>query len=181
MMEKKSYLTNVSNSMAERFTYEHSLIEVNALEKFFNRIESYICPTFKTIINQIEENSGSIKTFKQDKSLINKYMREYLIFYYRSGALLHEFTHEQKTPEDRVLRLIRKLSSSDYIKRLSETVLNNYAFCLLKNNEGNFIISDQFISTAALGIKNRFSNVSNRQIGLKQVLLLIPISKNYYP
>lgn len=180
VMEKKSYLTNVSNSMAERFTYEHSLIEVNILEKFFSRIESYIGPAFTRIINALEKNDGSIKEFKLVKSLIDKYMREYLIFYYRSGALLHEFAHEQKKPEDRVLLLIRKLVSSDYIRRLSETVVNNYSFCLLKSNEGNFILSDQFISTAALGIKNRFANVSNRQIGLKQVIILVPISKHYY-
>jgi uncharacterized protein YchJ len=180
VMEKKSYLTNVSNSMAERFTYEHALIEVNILEKFFGRIESYIGPAFTRIIDALEKNDGSIKDIKRSKSLIDKYMREFLIFYYRSGALLHEFAHEQKIPEDRVLLLMRKLVSSDYIIRLSETVLNNYLFCLLKNNEGNFILSDQFISTAALGVKNRFANVSNRQIGLKQVILLIPISKKYY-
>lgn len=180
VMEKKVYLTNVSNSMAERFTYEHSLIEVNALEKFFSRIESYICPAFTRIISAIEKNDGSFKDFKQIKSLISRYMREYLIFYYRSGALLHEFSHEQKTPEDRVLLLIRKLVNSEYIRRLSKTVINNYSFCVLKSNENNFVLSDQFISTAALGIKNQFSNVSNRQIGMKQVMLLIPISKNYY-
>jgi len=180
VMEKRSYLTNVSNSMAERFTYEHSLIEVNMLEKFFSRIESYMGPAFTRIINVLEKNDGSFRDFKQIKSLISRYTREYLIFYYRSGALLHEFSHEQKTPEDRVLLMIRKLVNSEYIRRLSETVINHYSFCVLKSNEHNFVLSDQFISTAALGIKNQFTNVSNRQIGMKQALLLIPISKNYY-
>lgn len=180
VMEKKTYLTNVSNSMAERFTYEHSLIEANILEKYFSRIENYIGPAFSRIISALEKYEENSNDFKKINRLINSYMREYLIFYYRSGALLHEFSHEKKSPEDRVLLLIRKLISSDYIKRLSETVVNHYSFCILKSNEGNFVLSDQFVSTAALKIKNRFTNVSNRQIGLKQVILFIPLSKNYY-
>lgn len=139
VLEKKSYLTNVSNSMAERFTYEHSLIEVNALENFFSRIESYIGPALTRIISAIENNSGNFKDLKEIKNLISRYMREYLIFYYRSGALLHEFSHEQKTPEDRVLLLLRKLVNSNYIKGLSQTILNNYSYCLLKSNEGHFV------------------------------------------
>jgi uncharacterized protein YchJ len=180
VMEKSSYVTHVSNSMAERFTYEHSLIELNTLEKFFSRIESYIGPAFRSIISAIEKYDGSFNDFMLIKSLIDRYMREYLIFYYRSGALLHEFSHEQKTSEDRVLLMMRKLVNSDYIRRLSETVINYYSFCLLKSNDGNFILSDQFISTAALEVKNQFMNVSNGQIGMKQVMMLVPISKNYY-
>ena len=107
-------------------------------------------------------------------------MREFLIFYYRSGALLFEFSHSHNSAEDKVLLMVNKLISSEYIRNLSETITKNYSFCLFKSEEENFIVSDQFISTCALGIKNRFGNISNRQMGLKAVLILIPISKYYY-
>lgn len=180
VMGKKQYLTNIDNSMAERFTYEHSSIELNTLEKYFKRIEDYIGPSFKKIINDLNNNIDNPKVFYEIKKFINRYMREYLIFYYRSGALLYELGHENKNREDRILLLLRKLFNSAYIRNLSKTVLNNYSFCIIKSPEGQFLLSDQFISTAALGIKNRFTSVSNRQIGFKKVLLLLPISKNYY-
>ncbi|MDR3593847.1 DUF4238 domain-containing protein [Clostridium sp.] len=180
VMTKKQYQTNIINSMAERFTYEHSLIEVNFLEKYFQRIESYIGKVYKDINDSLNKNIDNPKEFNEIKKFINRYMKEYLIFYYRSGALLHEFGYENNNREDRILLLLRKLFNSKYIRQLSETVLNNYSFSIIKSVEGKFLVSDQFVSTAALGIKNNFTNVSNRQIGFKKVIILVPISKNYY-
>lgn len=178
--DKRLYLTNIINSMSERFTYEHSLIEVNLLERYFSRIEDYLSPRIIDIIRRIDTLGDSRTAYNEVHNIINSSMREFLIFYYRSGALLFEFAHGTSSPEDRVLLMVRKIISSAYIRALSNTITSNYSSCIIKSNEGNFIISDQFISTAALGIKNRFANISNRQMGLKSVLILIPISKNYY-
>ena len=181
--EKKVYPTNYRNSMCERYTYEHSIIEVNSLEKYFGRIESYIGPAMKNIISIIEKYEKGECDFADIRHLIERYMREFIIFYYRSGALLHEFSfdiNDIKNKEDRVLVMLGKLLNSRYIRLLSKTVINYYEFAIIKSEDNDFILSDQFISTAALGIKNRFANITNRQIGLKNVIILIPISSKYY-
>lgn len=178
--KKKVYLTNYRNSMSERYTYEHSMIEVNSLEKYFGRIESYIGPVIKNIIDAIEQYEEAKYNFADIQHLIERYMREFIIFYYRSGALLQEFSFERKKKEDRVLLLLGKLRNSQYIKELSKTIINYYEFAIIKSSDNNFILSDQYISTAALEIKNRFSNVTNRQIGFKNTIILIPISSKYY-
>jgi len=41
-------------------------------------------------------------------------------------------------------------------------------------------LSDQYLSTAGLAVKNQFSNISNRNMGLRDVIILIPISCSYY-
>jgi len=165
VMEKRSYLTNIKNSMAERYTYEHSFIEVNTLEKFFSRIENYIGPSFRKIIEKLNDDGNDIKELNK---IINKYIREYLIFYYRSGALLYEFGHDHKTPEDRVLLMLKKLVNSEYIYKLSETILKYYSFCIIKSNEGYFVVSDQFISTAALGVKINLQMFQIDKLGLNR-------------
>ena len=76
--------------------------------------------------------------------------------------------------------MLSKILNSYYIYELSLTIINCYNIAIIKSERNDFLLSDQFISTAALGIKNRFANVSNRHIGFKDVLILIPISKAYY-
>lgn len=180
VVKNKIYQTSISNSMAERFVYEHSFIAINLLEKFFARIENYIAPAIGKIISTLEAFEANADEFNKVRTYFKKYIREFLIFYYRSGALLYEFGHDQNKREDRVLLLLRKLMNSEYIRVLGKTIIDNYSFSIIKSKDGNFIISDQYISTAALGIKNRFANVSNRQMGFKQVIILVPLSKHYY-
>jgi hypothetical protein len=180
VVKNKIYQTSISNSMAERFVYEHSNIAVNLLEKFFARIENYIAPAIGKIISTLEASESNAREFNKVRNYFKKYIREFLIFYYRSGALLYEFGHDQNRREDRVILLLRKLMNSEYIRILGKTIFDNYSFSIIKSIDGNFIISDQYISTAALGIKNRFANVSNRQMGFKQVIILVPLSKYYY-
>jgi len=107
-------------------------------------------------------------------------MREFIIFYYRSGALLTEFEFERKIKADRVFLMLQNVMNSDYIRELGKTVIGFYNFTIIKSENNEFLLSDQYLSTVALAIKNRFFNVSNRHMGMSDMMILIPLSGKYY-
>lgn len=85
------------------------------------------------------------------------------------------------------MNLIQLMKSYDnqpqgtiYINSLSKTLTDYYDFAIIKSVGAEFLLSDQYLSTVALAIKNRFMSESNRHMGMKDVMLLIPISANYY-
>lgn len=178
--ERKIYKTNYSRSMSERNTYEHPLLEINELEKIFGDIESDFAPAIKEMISLLDENEEETNNLEKVKSIIESYLSTIIIFYYRSGALLHEFSIENLQKGIRIDHLLEKLSNKRYINKLGDTIKNYYNFGIIKSENNEFLLSDQYLSTAALAIKSRFLNISNRQIGLRDVILLIPISSKYY-
>lgn len=177
---KKVYPTNIKNSMVERDTYEHPYFEPNRIEKWFSRIEGYMGPAIKHMITIIDAHIAGNSNFNEIRKLINRYLTTFLIFYYRSGALLFEYSTGREDKHDRILLMTKKLINSNYIRALSKSIIQNYNFAVIYDANGKFLMSDQFISTAALSIKNRFYQISNRHMGLKDTMILIPISKNYY-
>lgn len=171
------YPTNTKSSMSSRYIYEHSFLEKNKLENYFSdKYESEFPHVINKIISLIENEEET----RQIKELIDKYIETILVFYYRSGALLHEFEFQRTVQEDRVLLMMENIMNSRYINELGKTITENYSFSIIKNEDNNFLISDQYLSTAALGIKDRLDELSNRHIGLKDGLLLIPLSSKYY-
>ena len=176
----KVYPTNYRNSMVERFTYEHPELEKNKVEKYFHKIESYIGSAIHKIIDTIEKHEMGDCSFTEVKLAVCQYMREFIIFYYRSRALLTEFEFERKIKADRVFLMLHNVMNSCYIRELSETVINYYNFAILKSENNEFLLSDQYLSTVALAIKNRFFNVSNRHMGMRDMMILIPLSGRYY-
>lgn len=177
---RKIYHTNYKNSMVERFTYEHPILKKNSIEKLFQNIENYIGFEIENIIKMINKHEIGECSFSELKAKINKYIYEFLISYYRSGALLTEFEYLRQNKEDKVLLMLNKITNSNYIKRLCCTISEYYNFSIIKSEEENFLISDQYLSTVALAIKNRFPNLSNRQIGMRNIMLLIPLSSSFY-
>lgn len=160
--------------MCENYTYEdQDFLPGNALEDYFAKIETAIAPEIKKIIDCLEKSTD--ETFAKAKILLFSILPELLVFYYRSGALLNEFAQGHKA--NKIFYLTEKILNDVYIKRLAKTLINVYSFAFI---EGDFILSDQFISTAGLKIKSNFSNVSNRHIGLRETLVLIPLSSKYY-
>lgn len=179
--EKKGpYQSHYRNSMSERFTYEHPQLARNQLEKFFHEVEDDYGPAIIEILRLIslyENSEGTIHTLKK---YIQSYLSAIIIYYYRSGALLHEFAHETSRKEVRISLLLDKLMSTNYINNLGNSIRDYYEFAIIKSEQSQFLISDQYISTVALKIKSRFGNISNRHMGLKDVMLLVPISSQYY-
>lgn len=174
------YPTNYKNSMSERFTYEHPELERNKIEKFFHKIEGYIGAAVYKIIDTIEKHERGDCSFTEVKVAVSQYMREFIIFYYRSGALLTEFEFQRKIKADRVFLMLQNVMNSYYIRELSKTVIDYYNFAIIKSENNELLLSDQYISTVALAIKNRFFNVSNRHMGMRDMMLLIPLSGKYY-
>ncbi|MED3788915.1 DUF4238 domain-containing protein [Peribacillus frigoritolerans] len=177
---KRVYKTNYRQSMSERYTYEHPSLEKNKLEKYFSKIEGYFGKAIYEILGIIEQHENGLIEFKKIQSLVERYMREFIIFYYRSGALLHEFSFMQENENVKINYLLKNILNSNYIRNLSETIIKYYNISIIKSDEMAFLLSDQYLSTSALSIKGRFLNISNRHLGFKGVILLIPLSSKYY-
>lgn len=175
--KNKTYPTNISQSMSQRDTYEHPNLEINYLEKEFGRIETYLAPAIREIISNLESDCVNIDNIKKQ---VEGIMKEFLVFYYRSGALLREFSFDGLDESDKIPLMLEKIMNSKYLIELSETIKSYYDFAVIKSEENNFILSDQYVSTSSLSIKGQYTNISNRHIGLKDVLILIPISSKYY-
>lgn len=174
---KKIYPTNTTSSMCETFTYEHEKLPVNTIENYLSKIEREVATQVKALMQVIEE----IKQGKADicvaKVIVEKTLHNFLLFYYRSGALLTEFSSFKK--EERIPLMSDKILNHEYLERLAGVVKDFYNFAIIESSDG-FLISDQFVSTSALRIKTRFFELSNRHIGLNETLILIPISARYY-
>jgi uncharacterized protein YchJ len=175
--KNKIYQTNISQSMSQRDTYEHPNLEINYLEKEFGKIETYLAPAIREILSILESDFVNIDNIKNQ---VESNMKEFLIFYYRSGALLKEFSFDGLDESDKIHLMLEKIMNSKYLIELSDTIKSYYDFAVIKNEENNFILSDQYVSTSSLSIKGQYTNTSNRHIGLKDVLILIPLSSKYY-
>lgn len=175
--KNRRYITNTSQAMSEKYVYEHSQLKKNSLESIFSALEGEFANDFKQIEAYIKKQD-----LENIARLITNNLYGILIFYYRSGALLYEFSsrYDIKSQEEKVESLISKIVNINYLISLSQSIKKGYKWGIIKSSNSNFLLSDQFISTAALSIKSRFINVSNRQMGMKGVIILIPISKDYY-
>ncbi len=105
----------------------------------------------------------------------------FLLFYYKSGALLSEFAWgADNKKEVRIRRLLEIITDRYYSRELSHTLKKGYSFAVIYSEESRFLLSDQYVSTVALSYKNTFVNSSNRAIGMKDTLILLPLSSEYY-
>ena len=81
-----------------------------------------------------------------------------MLFYYRSGAVLAEFSYGINDSEAkkrlRVRRLLEVITTRSYLKKLANSIRKGYQFSLLYSAMSQFVISDQYIATVALAYKN---------------------------
>ena len=175
--EKNIFPTTIRKTMCENYTYEHDQLPVNTVEKFFSRIEGITSPAVEDLIGQIAEIKDGEKEIAEFKSSLSEILGYLLIFYYRSGALLTEFSSFKKT--EKVPLLSEKILNEDYISSLAQLILDFYSFAIIESDD-DFLLSDQFISTSAFKAKAQFFEVSNRHMGLNEIIILIPLSSSYY-
>lgn len=76
--------------------------------------------------------------------------------------------------------MILNIFDGRYLWGLCDTISQFYESAVIVDEEERFLLSDQYISTVALSYKNKFSNASNRQIGMKDTMILLPLSAKYY-
>lgn len=104
-----------------------------------------------------------------------------LINYFKSlTSLIHMSSNMDKPGQDSIARLVDRIVNESYINRLGTLLNTEYKIAFIKSNTGKFILSDQYISTCAIKFNSRLVNVSNRNIGMKDTLVLIPLNKYYY-
>lgn len=82
--------------------------------------------------------------------------------------------------EIRVERMLLNIMDIRYINGLINTICNCYKCAIICDDSKRFLLSDQYVATVALKYKNHFSNASNRQIGMKDTMILIPLSSKFY-
>lgn len=173
----KVFPTSVNNTMCMNNSYETSLLDDNFLEDLFAiSIDEDSSKLIKRLKIELEDDK-----FISAKNMIYKNIRIFLINYYKSVAsLIHMSADMSKKDQESIIRMINTIFNIPYIDRISEILCTGYDFTIIKSKEGSFALSDQFISTCALKFVGKFINISNREIGLKNTIVLIPISKNYY-
>lgn len=175
----KIYPTNYRNAMSERFIYEHPSIDTNKLESTFAKIEGDFSQELDRMLILIDRIENGDIDIEELKIAMFENMKIFIIFYYRSGAVLHEYIFDKVPKQDRVIPLLNKILDNTYIEKLCLMLSECYNFAVLKS-KGDFLLSDQYVSTAALSIKNRFMDMSNRHMGMKDTLILLPLSSSYY-
>lgn len=173
----KVYPTSVNNTMCMSNSYETPLLNDNFLEDLFaTSIDDDSSKLIKKL--KVELDNGN---YIDAKNMIYKNIKMFLINYYKSvTSLIHMSTDMSKKDQESIVRMINTIFNIPYIDRISKIICTGYDFAIIKSKEGLFALSDQFISTCALKFMGRFINVSNREIGLKNTVILVPISKKYY-
>ena len=173
---KKVYRTDIADAMEENYTYEHPLLEENTLEDAFATIEGNFIPQVDAIVNKLVSSENLTTDIYTQ---ICQLLEIFLLFYYRSGAVLSEFCfgvddHDTKK-RLRIRRLLEIITTRSYLKQLATSIRTGYDYSLLHAGTSHFIICDQYIATVALSYKNQFANTSNRAIGMKDTMILIPL------
>lgn len=169
----------IKDTMCQNLVYEHDKLPINTMEHFFSKTESYFIPQHDELVMKVGKSYLNKKEIPQIE--INKLLLFYVFLYLRSGALLEEYSAYNDDPKNqRVEEMLKNLFSLNYPNHLANTILQGYQISIIVNEEENFLMSDQFISTASLKFKNKFSNASNRQIGFKNSIIFIPLSSKFY-
>lgn len=172
---------SIVDTMSQNYVYEHPRIETNTIEDLFASFESKAFPIIDSLISEIEEVYAKEKSIGKFKEQIINIIPYVLLFYFRSGALLKEYSMDSENPkETRVERMLLNIMDVRYIRGLRNTICDCYKCSVIYDEHDNFLLSDQYVSTVALKYKNRFSNASNRQIGMKDTMILIPLSSKFY-
>lgn len=171
----------ITETMSQNYVYEYPALSVNFLEKKFQEIENKVFPILDAVILSLEQDYKHGQNYYKHLRRIKELLPFLVMFYFRSGALLHEYSYYSENPKmDRVERMIANIFNAGYLKGLSKTICDCYDTAIIVDESERFLISDQYLSTVALKYKNRFSNASNRQIGMIQTMLLLPLSSKFY-
>lgn len=173
----KVYESSVENTMCMNNSYEISIFEDNFLEKIFamsiDEETPKLIKELKTLLNKND--------YVEVKKKLFTCIRIFLINYYKSiTSLIHMSSDMTKKDQNSITRMINTIFNMPYIDRISKILCTGYDFIIIKSKASDFVLSDQYISSCSLKFMGRFINISNREIGLKNTIVLIPITKDYY-
>lgn len=174
---KRIYKTSVSNTMCMANIYEIDELDDNLIEKLFaSSVDNDIPKHLKNIIYYLENEN-----YLDAKTILFNYIKVFVINYYRSLANIKHYSMlESKITNESKKRMFERVFNIAYIQNICTILVNCYNFAFIKSSDGGFFLSDQYISTCALMYKFNMLNLSNREIGLSETMVLIPISRYYY-
>ena len=172
----KTYCVAIRKTMSGKKIYEHSALPENTLEKFFKSIEDDYIPAIKSVVVLLDNSR-----IEDARNVIKSLLPSFLLFYYRSGAILYELGYQNSLMQEQIVtKMLERISNFSYLNRLSKAIISDYKMVVVKNNKMSFLLSDQYISTASLDCKGKIANRSNRTIGFINTLVMLPISSKYY-
>lgn len=179
LLKNKNYCASIENCMCCSDIYECDLYSVNRLEEAFSVLyDGQFASTLNNINNFLEK--GNIEEAK--KILLKNYYF-YTVSYYKSLASLIRLSSNDDNKLDKNVstkKMFGFITDIKYMKQISLIMTNCYKVYFLKSTESNFVICDQFIATASNYFNGMFTNISNRDIGVKGSMIFLPISKDYY-
>lgn len=173
----KTYKVSIKDTMCMNNSYELPCLKDNFLEDLFAQtVDVDSCNVIRKIITLLDADDIDFALKK-----ITKYIRIFLINYYKSITSLIHFSNDvTKKDESSILRMINKIFDVNYINRISEILNTGYDCYIIRTDSQGFYLSDQYMSSCSLKFKGRYANISNREIGLKDTVILFPLSKKYY-
>ncbi len=172
------YKTAVRNSMCHNNSYEYVLFKDNTLENYFaKRVDNKTAIAIKNIIKLIE-NDDVDKAYKE----VCNNLWYFIVGYYKSISSLVRMSakNNQIDQASSITQMLIRIFNEKYISRLITVMATGYRFAIIKSVGGNFIMCDQYISTCSTAYKGKFTNISSRDIGVKDTIILIPFNSHYY-
>ena len=179
LKSNRDYDCSTSNSMCCSDIYESDLFKDNKLEDAFAKLyDGQFATALSKIDNYLSNNKVELAI-----DLLRHNFYFYVVSYYKSLASLVRLSKNDKQILDKnraTTRMFKLITDIDYMKRMSVILTNCYDIYIIKSNDSNFVLCDQFISTASNYFNGMFSNISNRDIGVKGSIILLPVSIDYY-
>ena len=176
---KKIYKTSFENSMCQNNSYEFFLLKDNFLEDFFAKnVDGDTAKLNREIIYLLNKNDCKIEEVYK---LFFSGIHLYLVNYYKSiTSLIRLGKDNSKTDNTSIFQMLSRILNKNYIKRLAYILNKGYKFSIIKAINGDFIMCDQYIATCSMKYKGRFTNISSRDIGVRDTIILFPINCYYY-
>ena len=84
-----TYRAAIRKTMSGKKIYEHSSLPENTLEKFFKTIEDDYIPAIKSVVVLLDNSR-----IEDARNVIKSLLPSFLLFYYRSGAILYELGYQ---------------------------------------------------------------------------------------
>jgi hypothetical protein len=176
------YPSTIDQIMSGEYFYEHPDFALNKIEGHLQRFEDWYSRIHGNLVSLVSEYEEGRAKFSKVLAQVRTATEPMVRMHLRSGAMMYElkFWHEAKRSLDSLHGMLSRFQNRNYTHEFANALNNFHQFCVLKSANKNFVISDQYLATASLSFKGRFINSTNRTIGLKDVIVLLPISKSYY-
>ena len=109
---KKSYLTNIKNAMCERNIYEHIKLNSNTVENILaNTSDARLPNAIRDVLYKLNNND-----ILAVRDIIYKFLPDFIICYFRSGAVLAELkTSLKKDIEDKKIEKFLSIVGNRHI------------------------------------------------------------------